>query len=142
MRSQTCTTLAALALCVTTFVPSVHAATLKKIVAVSRFDNKTAYSSAAIGDGMADQLTDALMQSGQFTVMERQNIKDVIKEEDFANSGRVQKAKSAKPANWSGRRFSFKARSRNSSPRVPEARTGLASAGSGLATSIRKRTSV
>lgn len=72
------------------------AAILKKIVAVSRFDNKTAYrGSEGIGDGMADQLTDALMQSGQFTVMERQNIKDVTTEEDFANSGRVQKSQSA-----------------------------------------------
>jgi len=68
---------------------------LKKIVAVSRFDNKTAYSAATIGDGMADQLTDALMQSGQFTVMERENLKDVVSEEDLANSGRVQKSQSA-----------------------------------------------
>jgi len=68
---------------------------LKKVVAVSRFDNKTAYSAATIGDGMADQLTDALMQSGQFTVMERQNLKDVVNEEDLANSGRVQKSQSA-----------------------------------------------
>src|SRR5665213_799146 len=76
--------------------PQINAApVLKKIVAVSRFDNKTAYSAATIGDGMADQLTDALMQSGQFTVMERENLKDVVGEEDLANSGRVQKSQSA-----------------------------------------------
>lgn len=95
MRSHNLIAFALLALAGTTLAPVTQAATLKKIVAVSRFDNKTAYSAATIGDGMADQLTDALMQSGKFIVMERQNIKDVIKEEDFANSGRVAKAKSA-----------------------------------------------
>jgi curli biogenesis system outer membrane secretion channel CsgG len=44
---------------------------------------------------MADQLTDALMQSGQFTVMERQTLGDVVSEQDLANSGRVQKSQSA-----------------------------------------------
>jgi curli biogenesis system outer membrane secretion channel CsgG len=62
---------------------------------VSRFDNKTENTSATIGDGMADQLTDALTQNGQFIVMERENIKDVVTEQDFANSGRVQKSQSA-----------------------------------------------
>ncbi len=95
MRLPTFIALTSLAAVATVSLPMARAATLKKIVAVSRFDNKTAYSQATIGNGMADQLTDALMQSGQFTVMERQNIKDVIKEEDFANSGRVQKSKSA-----------------------------------------------
>jgi len=95
MKLRTLTALASLAVITTISLPTISAATLKKIVAVSRFDNKTAYSQATIGDGMADQLTDALMQSGKFIVMERQNVKDVIKEEDFANSGRVLKAKSA-----------------------------------------------
>jgi curli biogenesis system outer membrane secretion channel CsgG len=87
------TSLAALAIGST---QSVGAATLKKIVAVSRFENKSPWrGQVSIGDGLADQLTDALMQSGQFTVMERQTIKDVMTEQDFANSGRVQKSKSA-----------------------------------------------
>ncbi len=74
----------------------VEAATLKKIVAVSRFENKTTWKGqVSLDDGMADQLTDALMQSGQFTVMERQTLGDVVAEQDLANSGRVQKAKSA-----------------------------------------------
>jgi curli biogenesis system outer membrane secretion channel CsgG len=81
--------LAALAL------PAAQAATLKKIVAVSRFENKTSWQGqVSLGDGMADQLTDALMQSGQFVVMERQTLKDVVTEQDLANSGRVQKAAS------------------------------------------------
>lgn len=95
MNLRTLITLTSIAACTAMPFPVAGALVLKKIVAVSRFDNKTAYSQATIGNGMADQLTDALMQSGQFTVMERENIKDVMTEEDFANSGRVQKSKSA-----------------------------------------------
>lgn len=73
-----------------------HAATLKKIVAVSRFENKTSWKGqVSLDDGMADQLTDALMQSGQFTVMERQTLGDVTAEQDLANSGRAQKSQLA-----------------------------------------------
>jgi curli biogenesis system outer membrane secretion channel CsgG len=72
------------------------AATLKKIVAVSRFENKTTWKGqVSLDDGMADQLTDALMQSGQFVVMERQTLGDVMAEQDLANSGRAQKSQSA-----------------------------------------------
>jgi curli biogenesis system outer membrane secretion channel CsgG len=73
-----------------------EAATLKKIVAVSRFENKTSWrGQVSLDDGMADQLTDALMQGGQFTVMERQTLGDVVAEQDLANSGRAQKSQSA-----------------------------------------------
>ena len=69
----------------------------KKIVAVSRFDNKTSYSGQVnLGDGMADQLTDALMQSGKFIVLERQTLGDVFDEQDLAQSGRMAKSKSAR----------------------------------------------
>lgn len=95
MNLRTFAILAALTASAAVPFAAIGAPTLKKIVAVSRFDNKTAYSQAAIGTGMADQLTAALMKSGQFIVVERQNISDVIKEENFANSGRVMKAKSA-----------------------------------------------
>ncbi len=71
-------------------------AVLKKIVAVSSFENKTTWRGQVdLGDGMADQLTDALMQSGQFTVMERQQLGAVVAEQDLANSGRAQKSQSA-----------------------------------------------
>ena len=84
-------TLAALSLTV-----AAHGATLKKIVAVSSFENKTTWRGQVdLGDGMADQLTDALMQSGQFTVMERQQLGAVVAEQDLANSGRAQKSQSA-----------------------------------------------
>lgn len=88
------TTLTAVALCSLPNMAS--AATLKKIVAVSRFENKTSWrGQISLDDGMADQLTDALMQSGQFVVVERQTLGDVTGEQDLANSGRVQKSASA-----------------------------------------------
>jgi curli biogenesis system outer membrane secretion channel CsgG len=81
---------------VVVFSTSTSAATLKKIVAVARFENKTAWKGqVSLDDGMADQLTDALMASGQFVVMERQTLGDVMAEQDLANSGRAQKSQSA-----------------------------------------------
>ncbi len=72
------------------------AAGLKKVVAVSRFENRTSWHGQwNLDDGMADQLTDALIQSGQFVVFERQTLGDVMGEQDLAASGRAQKSKSA-----------------------------------------------
>ena len=76
--------------------PAWAGGTMKKIVAVSRFENKTSWrGQVSLDDGMADQLTDALMKSGQFTVMERETLHDVIAEQDLATSGRAQKSQSA-----------------------------------------------
>lgn len=62
---------------------------LKKLVAVETFENKAgAGSEWEIGNGMADMLTDALIQSGKCIVMERQAMESVIQEQDFAASGR------------------------------------------------------
>lgn len=69
------------------------------MVAVSRFENSTSFASngyASIGTGLADQLTDSLIQSGGFVVLERQVVSDVIGEQNLANSGRVQRSQSAR----------------------------------------------
>ena len=96
MRRRTFTTLTFLAVTAAVCIQTVSAATLKKIVAVSRFENKTAWrGQVSLDDGMADQLTDALMHSGQFVVVERQTLGDVVAEQDLANSGRAQKSQSA-----------------------------------------------
>lgn len=97
MRVQAVRTLIFLGLAAAVMFPAAApAATLKKIVAVSRFENKTSWKGqVSLDDGMADQLTDALMQSGQFVVMERQTLGDVMAEQDLANSGRAQKSQSA-----------------------------------------------
>lgn len=72
---------------------------LKKIVAVSRFENRTAFTSggfANIGTGLATQLTDALVQSGAFVVLERETLTDVFSEQNLARSGRMSRSQSAR----------------------------------------------
>jgi curli biogenesis system outer membrane secretion channel CsgG len=77
-------------------VSSTFGASLKKTVAVSRFENKTAWKGQVLlDDGMADQLTDALMKSGEFMVLERQTLGDVIAEQDLATNGRAAKSQTA-----------------------------------------------
>lgn len=79
------------------FASHAVAAGYKKVVAVSKFENKTSYSGQwKLDNGMADQLTDALIQSGEFVVLERQTLSDVMDEQDLAQSGRMMKSKSAR----------------------------------------------
>ena len=69
----------------------------KKVVAVADFDNKSGYSGRYdLGSGMAEMLTDALMQSGQFIVLERQGLNAVLAEQNLASSGRAAKVGGAK----------------------------------------------
>jgi curli biogenesis system outer membrane secretion channel CsgG len=62
----------------------------KKRIAVMPFDVKV-HKAGAIGNGMSDMLTDALVNTNRFIVLERQNVKDVMAEQDFGRSGRVKK---------------------------------------------------
>ncbi len=65
----------------------------KARIAVARFENKTADShnwySPAIGDGMADMLTTALVNSGRYIVLERDSLDTVLDEQDLGASGRI-----------------------------------------------------
>ncbi|MDT8439370.1 MAG: CsgG/HfaB family protein [Wenzhouxiangellaceae bacterium] len=62
-------------------------------IAVARFENKTADSynwySPQIGDGMADMLTTALVNSGRYIVLERESLDTVLSEQDLGASGRI-----------------------------------------------------
>tara|TARA_R110000868_G_scaffold124233_9_gene328611 strand:- start:2800 stop:3849 length:1050 start_codon:yes stop_codon:yes gene_type:complete len=72
---------------------------LKKIVAVSRFENRSSFQgggAAYLGTGLSSQLTDSLIQSGAFVVLERETLTDVIGEQDLARSGRVSRSQSAR----------------------------------------------
>ena len=69
-------------------------APLKKTIAVSTFENRASLASAGevlIARGLADQLTDSLVQSGCFKVLDRQILESVIAEQDFASSARTTK---------------------------------------------------
>lgn len=65
----------------------------KARIAISRFTDKTrsGWYTTGIGDGMADQLATALFNSNRFIVLERRQIKDVLREQDLGASGRVRK---------------------------------------------------
>lgn len=61
----------------------------KKTIAVSRFKSKVRNYKG--GRAMADMLTDALIQTGQYVVLERQALWDVLTEQDFAARPRTPK---------------------------------------------------
>ncbi|WP_282130782.1 CsgG/HfaB family protein [Pseudoalteromonas aliena] len=64
----------------------------KARIAVTRFTDKSNNSKwwrKEIGDGMADQLTTALVSTNRFIVLERQALDAVLSEQDLAASGRV-----------------------------------------------------
>ena len=67
----------------------------KKRIAVKAFEFKAARGSSEVGRGMSDMLADSLFNSNRFIVLERENIKEVIEEQDFGASGRVKKETAA-----------------------------------------------
>ncbi|MBU1189351.1 MAG: CsgG/HfaB family protein [Gammaproteobacteria bacterium] len=71
----------------------------KARIAVARFENKSADSNnwynSSIGDGMADMLTTALVNSGRYIVLERQTLDSVLSEQDLGASGRIKQGTEA-----------------------------------------------
>lgn len=65
---------------------SVVEAQLKKRVAVARFEDRTGSGYHSLGEGVADMLITALVKSGKFNVLERQEIERVIEEQQFGSS--------------------------------------------------------
>ncbi len=65
---------------------SVIHAQLKKRVAVMRFEDRTGSGYHSLGEGVSDMLTTALVKSGNFLVVERQEIEKAIQEQQFGES--------------------------------------------------------
>lgn len=61
----------------------------KARIAVSSFTDKTAKGYYEIGDGLADMLTTALFHSNRFIVLERQQLGEVLQEQDLGAAGRI-----------------------------------------------------
>lgn len=62
----------------------------KARIAVAKFLDKSGKGQAAgIGSGMADMLATSLFQTGRYIVLERQNLQDVLSEQDLGASGRI-----------------------------------------------------
>jgi curli biogenesis system outer membrane secretion channel CsgG/SH3-like domain-containing protein len=70
----------------------------KARIAVARFVDKTGsgWYDGKFGDGMADQLTTALFNSGRFILLERQLLSEVLQEQDLGASGRVRASTAAR----------------------------------------------
>jgi curli biogenesis system outer membrane secretion channel CsgG len=69
----------------------------KARVAVSQFKDKTGkgWWTGAIGDGMADMLATALFHTNRYIVLERQQVADVLREQDLGAAGRIKKGTEA-----------------------------------------------
>jgi curli biogenesis system outer membrane secretion channel CsgG len=69
----------------------------KARIAVSQFKDKTGkgWWTGAIGDGMADMLSTALFHSNRYIVLERQQVSDVLREQDLGAAGRIKKGTEA-----------------------------------------------
>lgn len=68
----------------------------KKTIAVIGFENTSGFNSYIhLGDDFTAQLTDALIQSGQFTVVSRSELDKIFLEQDLASSGRMAKSLAA-----------------------------------------------
>jgi curli biogenesis system outer membrane secretion channel CsgG len=69
----------------------------KARIAVSQFKDKTGkgWWTGAIGDGMADMLATALFHSNRYIVLERQQVADVLREQDLGAAGRIKKGTEA-----------------------------------------------
>jgi len=68
----------------------------KKRIAVIDFEVKVPRAHRKIGSGMAEMLITALHETGEFVVVERKAIHDIIKEQDLGEEGRVRKETAAK----------------------------------------------
>ena len=78
---------------------------VKPIVAVSSFDNRSSYRSGAnysLSNALSDQLTDALIQTDAFVVLERQMLRDVLNEQGLAARDRVSTSQSARIGQLTG----------------------------------------
>jgi curli biogenesis system outer membrane secretion channel CsgG len=64
-------------------------AQLKKRVAVATFEDKSGSGYNHLGSGVADMLTTALVKSGKFIVIERQELEKVLNEQKLGEGGLV-----------------------------------------------------
>lgn len=72
------------------------AAAPKLTIAVGPFDNKSGWSGSwDIGWGMQEMLATSLVNAGKFTVLERQALEEVLKEQDLGASGRTAEGSAA-----------------------------------------------
>jgi curli biogenesis system outer membrane secretion channel CsgG len=68
----------------------------KPRVAVMDFDNKSQHGGWRLGHGASDILTTEMVKTGKFKMMERENLRTIIKEQNLGSAGRIDPATAAK----------------------------------------------
>ncbi|MBF0118197.1 MAG: hypothetical protein HQK79_05125 [Desulfobacterales bacterium] len=68
----------------------------KDRIAVVDFENKSQHGGWELGGGAADMLSTELVKTGKFSVMERQQLEALLKEQNLGSSGAVDPATAAK----------------------------------------------
>lgn len=89
---------------------SVGASAQRPAVAVASFTNEAGSSASRwwgsqVGDQLGNVLSNELGSTGNFTVVERQQVDAVLAEQDFAASGRVRQGSGAATGNITGARY-------------------------------------
>jgi curli biogenesis system outer membrane secretion channel CsgG len=105
-RSRVAWSMAAAVVIVVACSPSDGLAQGKTRVAVTAFENKVKTplpdASWKIGEGLAEMLTTELVKTGQFIVVERQGLADVVGEQALGQSGLVRGETAARPGQMLG----------------------------------------
>ena len=124
---------------------------LRASIAISRFDNKVrnwdTYN-AEIGDAMADQLTTALVSTGCFKVVDRQNLEGVMDELGLQQSGVVDRRTASRVGKLVGADIIVTAAVTEFTENAPGSRGGVGAGGGGgfldvlgaLASAVSSRT--
>ncbi|VAX24326.1 hypothetical protein MNBD_NITROSPINAE04-1054 [hydrothermal vent metagenome] len=61
----------------------------KARLAVAKFIDKTSKAGPVLGTGMSDMLVTALFRTNRYILLDREDLNDVVNEQDFAASGRI-----------------------------------------------------
>lgn len=111
-------TLVSLALAASTGLPCAAGATEavpayqgpKQTISVLEFENKVqgVYGSAALGEGMTEILTTELVNSGRFVVVDRQDLRGIVKEQELAMTGLVNEETGVDTGQMAGAQFFIK----------------------------------
>ena len=101
-------------------------------IAVIEFENKVPNAQADIGWGMADMLISELKKRNQYTVLERASLADILGEQDFTNSERVQRGQQVKIGRIKGAQLLIKGGVTEFSYNVENRNLGLGYKGFGI----------
>lgn len=79
------------------FAKNLSAESISKMkIAILPFENKTSYVQGDIGQGLSDMLVTEILKLKRYVVFERERIRDILNEQDFGYSGRVDESTAAK----------------------------------------------